>query len=196
METKNYNKLFSGIIIVLVLINIFTLAFLWYSFGKRPSLPPPIQHIGEMDRKPPMTDFIARELKFDATQGKKLEDILYNHHKNVETIQDSIRTLKDEISKEISSATPDENKIKSIARSIGDLQSNIEMARYEHFQNIKALCNADQLKLFDEMIKNLMTHQNQEPHPVVPPDKMMPPDGRPVPPPVNGHIPPPPPRDN
>ena len=186
METKNYNKLFSGIIIVLVLINISTLVFLWYSYKMRPPLPPPPPPpLAEFDRKPPMLDFMIKELNFDESQGKKLGDILDSHHKSVGDISDSMRILKDAISGEIENAKMDEKKIKSIAKQIGDMQTQIEILRYEHFENIKSICTNGQLELFNGMIKNLMSHPNPDVHPPVEPDKILPPKDK--------HVAPPPP---
>ena len=42
-------------------------------------------------------------------------------------------------------------KVDSIARNIGHLQQELERLNFNHFQDVQALCNAEQLKGFEDL---------------------------------------------
>ena len=42
-----------------------------------------------------------------------------------------------------------------MAAQIGELQENIEVAHYNHFIKLKALCKGDQVEKFNELSKEL-----------------------------------------
>jgi hypothetical protein len=170
MNPTNTNKIYSWVIIILIIINIATLGFLIFSFSKRPppQFPPPVS--GRKDAGDPkdiLEKFIKTELKFDDYQTTKLGTIMNKHHKERENLLDSLKILKDEIAGEIKSEKPDEAKIKLISQKIGQYQSEIELSRFRNLVEIKSLCNPEQLKLFGELIDNIKT--------VMPPPEQLPP---------------------
>ena len=175
MNPTEIKKIYSWIIILLIIINLTTLAFLWYSFNRRPVFPPPPSREEGREQR---INFLKKELNFDDTQGKKLEEIFDKHFKDSHYILDSIKIIKDEISKEILKPNPDNNKIKEFAEKIGLLQVRFELLLSEHFKSIKSLCKPEQINKFEHFLKNIFGQQAPgEPPPGVPPPGN--PDGRP-----------------
>ena len=175
MEQSNLKRLYSWVIIILIVINFSTLAFLWYSYNRRPEnqLPPPRENEREL-----RISFVKKELRFDDAQGKKLEEIFDKHFHDKRYVEDSIKFFKDEITKEILKPAPDNNKIKELAGNIGLLQVHFEILLSELFQSIKNLCKPEQLNKFEHFLKNIFGQQAPgEPPPGVPPPGN--PDGRP-----------------
>jgi hypothetical protein len=50
---------------------------------------------------------------------------------------------------------PDALKKDSIKTKLGQLQIAVEDVNYNHFLDIKAICNKDQLPYFEELVKDL-----------------------------------------
>jgi hypothetical protein len=156
MEQSNLKRLYSWVIIILIILNISTLAFLWYSYNRRPVNHLPPQRENEKELR---INFMKNELGFDDAQGKKLEEILDKHFTDRRIIEDSIKFFKDEITKEILKPASDNNRIKELAEKIGSLQVRIEILLSEHFQSIKNLCKPEQLNKFEHFLNNIFEHQ-------------------------------------
>jgi hypothetical protein len=184
MEQSNLKRIYSWVIIILIIINLSTLAFLWYGYNNRPENQPPPQRGDERELR---INFVKKELGFDDAQGKKLEEIFDKHFHDKRYVEDSIKFFKDEITGEILKPLPDNNKIKELADNIGLLQVRFELLLSEHFQSIKNLCKPEQLNKFERFLNNIFKQQapggpspkNSERNPPGNPDR--PPKGGPPP---------------
>src|SRR5437016_951814 len=93
---KNLN-LSTIIILLLILLNSATLAFMWY--GKPPCPPMPPMEMPHPPHPPQggPGKFLMQELNFDETQKQKFEKLKEAHHQKAMAIQDSMHGMKEKL---------------------------------------------------------------------------------------------------
>ena len=96
---------------------------------------------------------IIASLRFDDIQVKKYEVLIDEHQESVKALNDSIRNVKSLLYQMLNSENDAAKD--SLITKIGSLQKNIERTHYEHFVEIKKLCNTDQLRNFEELTTRL-----------------------------------------
>lgn len=173
-------KILTLVIIGLLVINLGTLAFLWFH---RPSHEFPMHHEmmenNGMRPRDNMKGFIEDRLNLTDKQREEFDKLREEHHKQIMPIQDSIRKEKDKLFEQLQVTTADSNLVNSLASAIGDNQRKMELLAFNHFQKVRSLCDDKQKPIFDEIskdiIKNLempmMQHMEMQkgPHGLPPP---------------------------
>lgn len=142
METNRFLKI---VIIILLMVNIGTLAFIW-SQGRHGSPPP----------HPSVFDFLTRELQLDNRQQEQYEILRDEHHRTVEDLQKTGRQLHQQYFGLLHGATADSAQVNLLADSLVSLQKQIELITFYHFQKVRAICKPDQQKKFDEVINEAL----------------------------------------
>jgi len=156
---------------VLLLINIATLGFIWYTTIKnRPGQP----------FNPPRPDnkgsFLANELGFTGEQSQKFEVLKTEHRRGVENILGQAKEFKDGLFDCIK--TGDDVKAKEFAGKIAENQRTLDLLTYEHFKEVRKICNNEQKDKFDRILKELIRGIDAQ----APPPNGPPPEDRPPPP--------------
>jgi periplasmic protein CpxP/Spy len=112
------------------------------------------------DQRPPhgdpAPDFITEQLQLDAQQQLRFAELRHQHQEIVRRIQEQDRKLHDEYFNLLKTDNPDRVKADSISLLIGKQRSSIEAATFEHFQQLRRMCNDEQKKLFDATIDEIM----------------------------------------
>lgn len=96
---------------------------------------------------------IIEKLGFDQKQEAAYEVIIKQHRSSVKAIENKIRKNKDALFTLLK--TDDTSKKDSIITNLGGLQMEIESTHYKHFEDIKEICNEDQLDKFNELTNEL-----------------------------------------
>ena len=134
---------------VLLLINIATLGFIWYT-GLQSRIGPP--------RIPPMQDgknsFLANELGFTKEQAESFDSLKNEHRRGMEKILGQTKEFKDQLFECIK--TGDDARAKVLSEKIADNQKATELLTYEHFKDIRKICNEQQREKFDRILKELV----------------------------------------
>jgi protein CpxP len=154
MDNSRFLKI---VIIVLLVINIGTLAFMW------------LQHTHHGPDGPPRRDvagFLEHELKFTDDQRKQFDVLREEHHEQVENIQRRAHEMHDRFFDLLSKQ--DSSEVKQLADSLAKNQEQVELITFDHFKKVRELCNPEQQKKFDEIIDDAL--------------RMMAPHGGPPPP--------------
>jgi protein CpxP len=143
MEDNRFLKI---VIIVLLLINSGTLAFMW---TRKP--PMPLHH-------PPggAYEFLTHELNLDENQRKQYAALRDEHHEAVEKLMDSGRALHDKYFELLRNPSGDSLLVQQTAETIAANQKQIELLTFYHFQKVKTLCTPEQQKRFDEVISETL----------------------------------------
>lgn len=152
MENSRFLKI---VIIILLLINISTLAFMWMHKGPH-GMPPPRQEIG---------DFLMRELNFTDTQRNQYEKMRDEHRSSVRNLRDRSRELHDDFFELLGTIPIDSIKANQLADSITIIQKQIELSTFYHFQQVRSNCTAEQQKKFDEVINDALIMMAPPPPP-------------------------------
>ncbi|QCX00376.1 hypothetical protein FGM00_09715 [Aggregatimonas sangjinii] len=111
---------------------------------------------GPMRRGP--SNFITKELKFDATQSQQFEKLDAAHREKMSAIFDDIRAAKDILFDKLSDETTKGPEIDSLATMIARIEVKKELETFRFFEAIRELCNAEQKVRFNAIIKDAL-HQ-------------------------------------
>ena len=145
MSELGKNKFIGYAVIGLAILNIALLTFIWFGFGSKKR---PRPHKEGMI-------FLEQELNLTPEQQTKLEQLRNEHFEEMKELTKSSREARRELhnlwSKEVA-----DDKVKSLTDQIGELQSQIERTTFNHFADVRALCNEEQSKIFDGMIKDIL----------------------------------------
>jgi len=146
--TKNNFWLFM-ITGILITANIVTLALLWTHKAKNND-----EHQAHRPQGgPQLFEYISRELKFDQKQKDAYALLRDEHHNGAEKLQDSIKAAKDELFTMLQRPNTTEDAVAAQSNKAAALTSELDVFTFHHFQKVRALCNADQQKRFDEIIQ-------------------------------------------
>lgn len=138
-------------VILLAIMNLFSLVTVWYLHFHRPD-------VSNLEMPPPnrVTDFLKNELGLSETQTHRADSIIEDHFKKVGIILYSMRDIRKELLKEVSVGTPDFAKIEKLADEIGNKHSELEKLKFYHFFELKKTCTPDQQKKLDKIFRDIL----------------------------------------
>jgi Spy/CpxP family protein refolding chaperone len=173
MSTTAKNKLLTWLVILLLIANTATLAMFW--LNKKPHPPQP---------KGAPNEFLIKELKLDTKQQEQLDVLVIEHRQMAEQIREKIRTAKDNLFDLVKNANATDSAKQTAAAACSKLTEQLDVLTVNHFQKLRALCNAEQQKKFDEIIHDVTRMMAQPPpgRPGGPPPHGGPGSDRPPPP--------------
>lgn len=149
MKTLRFYKL---LIAILVLLNLFTVYFLWNS-GK-PKYPPfgPRKSLVEL-----------LELKGEAAQSiRKLET---QHFQDKDALIDQSRRLHEQLFRSFSMTTKDSTDIAQLIDRIVENQRETEQMTFDYFKEVDALCTPEQKKELQEVLHHAIGRMGGPPPP-------------------------------
>lgn len=149
-------KLLTIAVIGLLIINLGTLGFLLLNrSGHHPS---------PRDVRPEPKFEIIEKLHFDEAQQKEYEKLIEWHRTNIGKADAKIREAKNELYSQLSDSVVDLKAKDSLIAVINSSQKAIEEIHFKHFQDIRELCNKEQVKDFDKLIAELPKLFSPKPH--------------------------------
>lgn len=130
-------KLLSIVIIILIIINMATLSFFFIK-GSRP-----------MNRPEPK-EIIIKKLHFDKNQTAVYESLIKVHSNKIMLLNQAVMETKNKL---YSALSKPENKktTDSLFSQLAFQQNEIEKKHYDHFLDIKKLCNQEQSEDFNKL---------------------------------------------
>lgn len=163
-------RLSTIVILLLILLNSVTLAFMWLD---KPACPPPPVP-GQNPPRPPRPPegparFLIEELKFDEMQKAEFDKLKQKHRKATRTLLDSMHIMKEKLFSGIPSGNLQEAD--KDASEIASLQKRLELATFDHFRQVRALCTSEQKKHFDEITGEVLRMMAPPRGPQGPPSK-------------------------
>ena len=153
MNNPARNKLLTALVVLLVIINAGTILLLWMGRGKQG--PPPPQQPKE---------FLVKELNFDAAQQRQFDALVSEHRQAVEQLREQIKEKKDALFSLIKEPGTADSIKQAAADAVSRLTSQVDLITVNHFQKVRAICNAEQQKKFDAILKDL-TRMIAQPRP-------------------------------
>lgn len=148
-------KLTTFSIIALLLLNLGTLGFLLVSGPKQGHRP--------LHGRPEPRAIIIEKLHFDAQQIEAYEQLIGEHRKKIDAIDEKIRDTKNSLYSLLNnndSASKD-----SLILALGNYQKEIETTHFNHFADIKKLCKPNQISDFEELTEELSRLFSKPPRP-------------------------------
>jgi cytoskeletal protein RodZ len=159
MKMKNIvkNKLFTWVIVLLVLANILTLGFYWAG------------RIHLMKEGSPK-EFLASQLNFDENQKKQYFDLAEEHHENAQKIREKIKLSKDALFDLLKQPNVSDSTERAAAKTVGINLEELDLYTLKHFKKVRALCNQEQKEKFDAIIHQITGAVNDQPRPPIHPN--------------------------
>ena len=164
MNNFTNNRWLSVITLLLLTANIITLALLWtYPKTGRVdlNLPPPPR--GQV------FDFLTQELKLDPAQQEAYQKLRDEHRAGQRVIQDSIRKAKDAFFALLQQPEVSDSLIYHFSLRAVKAEQQLDEFTFRHFQKLRAICNAEQQKKFDEIIQDALRQMAAPPRHEGPP---------------------------
>lgn len=148
METV---KLLKWIVGILLLVNIVTIFLEWFS-----SFMPPVHDRGNAAK------FLSKELKFSTAQEDKYAQLRQAHQQATRIYNERNMALKKQLYDLL--ATDSQNSaVSSLMDSIGFYSKKSELVRFEHFQEVRKLCDDTQKERFDQIIQEVIRMMSPPP---------------------------------
>ncbi len=156
MDYFNKNKILIWIIIILLAINVSTVATIAYHFynhdnngiermlHKRRQIRIPNKRFGR---------FMHRELNLSKSQNEKIQKFRGNFQHNAMRITKEMQEKRNEIFEELSKNVPDTMKLYRNAEDIGNLHKQLKYQTIKHYLNMKSVCNKQQQQTLLKMYK-------------------------------------------
>jgi Spy/CpxP family protein refolding chaperone len=172
----NKQRFLWATIILLLVLNLGTMAWLFYAHNK------------QEEGRPPggAADFIVEQLQLDQQQQEQFFELRQQHRAVIRQAQEEDKRLHDTYFGLLKTDTPDKKMVDSIAVLMAAQRSRMETANFDHFAQLRKICRDEKQKqLFDETIDEIARN-------IAAPRGPMPPGGRPPhdgppPPPGNNH---------
>ena len=155
MDYFNKNKILIWIIIILLAVNVSTVATIAYHFynhnkteriNRKRQIRIPNKRFGR---------FMYQELNLTRPQRKQFQEFRHNYQHNAMMLTTEMREKRNEIFEELSKEDPDTIKLYQMSEDIGDFHKTLKYQTIKHYLNMKCVCNKQQqkklLKIFKAM---------------------------------------------
>ncbi len=162
-------RLYQVVIILLVAMNLATMAFMWFN---RPGRERP----GD---KAQAAAFLTRELNLNPAQQDQYQKLRQEHRAKLNVLNERDRVLHKRFFDLLSLETADSISVEALASALAANRKEMELVTYEHFDMIKKLLNPDQQMKFDSIFQDVI--QMVLPPPPPPPAALPPPPPPPPP---------------
>lgn len=142
-------------IVLLLLGNLATMVVFW--MDRRQNRPPAAGHPSE---------FLIQQLKLDAQQQKQFQQLVAEHQQAVRSLRQAMKEKKEALYQLLKSNATDSSATVA-ATAIGATMQSIDLATYQHFKKLRAICKPDQQQQFDAIILDVvsMMHRQGPPGP-------------------------------
>jgi Spy/CpxP family protein refolding chaperone len=150
MSENNNNRWLSIATLVLLVANIITLTLLWTH--NRPDVS------GKKRPEPPgqVFEFLTKELQLTSQQQLAYKQLRDLHRTSQHLMQDSIRIAKDELFSFLNQPNVSDSQLREYSEKVTAYVQQLDMITFRHFQKLRELCDPDQQKKFDEIIKEAL----------------------------------------
>ncbi len=173
MSTINKNKLLTGLVILLLLVNTITILFFWLGRSKNehPSFKQP-------------SEFLIKKLAMSAEQQDQYMKLVKDHRLKTKLIREQIMVSKDALFEQLSADSISDSLQQSTANSLAKLNVQLDLLTFEHFKKVRKMCNPQQQKKFDNVIKDVLKMMAPQRHPGIRPAAPGEPQPQHAPPPI------------
>jgi hypothetical protein len=147
MKQFTQNKFLVLLVAILLIAN---LALMLYFFVFR-------QNDGDGRKQPrPVSDFIQKELGFNAEQKAKFQQLRDQHKEAIMPVMDEMKKLKDSLYNLLQKPGTNDSTAITLANKIGEKQQEWELMIFHHFQKVRAICDSSQLPKFDTLVHQMI----------------------------------------
>ena len=149
MNNFTNNRWLTVVTLLLLTANIITLALLWTTKNK---------DRGDMRPAPggQVFEFLTKELKLDEQQQEAYKKLRDEHQQARRGIQDNIRMAKDDFFALLKNPDVSDSVLHVYSGRAVAADQQLDEFTFRHFQKLRAICNAEQQKKFDDIIQEAL----------------------------------------
>jgi len=149
MNSFKNNRLLPVLTILLLVVNIITLAMLWMNKKAH-------DENGQMPPPGPVFEFVTKELNLNEHQQEQYKALRQEHQQLQRPLADSIAKAKDAFFELLKHNSMTDSELVAYNRKTLDLQGQLELVNFKHFQKLRAICNEQQQQKFDAVIQTVL----------------------------------------
>jgi Spy/CpxP family protein refolding chaperone len=160
MDIFAQKKFMIWTIALLVLLNILSMAALWYH---RSGLPPQTPRQADQ-RQESVTQFLNRELQLTEGQKKEFDRLRREHVEASTKLNKEIRDAKTALFDLVSASAPGKATIEKLTGEIGVKQAQLDLLLFNHLTTLRNNCTPAQQEKFNTILRDiraLMRPQSQ-----------------------------------
>lgn len=136
------------LIAILLITNAATLVFFWSTRSKKKE--------NKEQPRGRMGQFMVDQMKFDKDQETiywRMRDTMLNQQR---PIMDSMRVQKTNFFALLNQGEVNDSVLRARTEDIANLQKQLDIVTFRHFQQIRTICRPDQLNKFDTVVKEIV----------------------------------------
>ncbi len=165
MQNNSQLKFWKWAVLLLAVLNICLLGSIWLKQNGQPS--------DEMHRPPngaKAADFLIEQLKFSSQQLVEFEKLKEAHHHAIDSLREAGKEIHHLFFDNLKAEKQDTFKVNELAKAIANNQTQIELVTFNHFKQVRNLCDEKQKIKFDEIIQEVLKRMARPPAPPKPRD--------------------------
>lgn len=97
--------------------------------------------------------YLEETLNFDQHQRQEFQELRTAHHQKMRALNEQVRALKDQLFENLAIENA---PVDSLTKEIGQRVAEIDKITFEHFSQVRELCNEEQKQIFDEKILSVI----------------------------------------
>jgi hypothetical protein len=176
MDIIKQKRFTTWVIVLLILLNVTTIALLW--IGRPPRRAGDGQpHQKERDPAR-LQQLLKEELGFDKAQTEQFLQSRRLHMEQVAQLEDQVRLLKKQMFDKVLGDNPQPIFSDSLLKLTQEKQADIEQLTFQYLLNLKKICTPEQQKKLQSLMRDMLPPPNAPPgggRPAPPPDGERPP---------------------
>lgn len=146
MKQFTQNKFLVLLVALLLIVNLGLMLY-FFVFSHK-------DHEGRPSR--PVSDFMQKELGFNAEQTTKFQKLRDQHKEAIGPVLDDMKKLKDSLYNQLRNPSTNDSVVTVLAERIAAKQKEWELMIFHHFQKIRAICDSSQLPKFDTLVHHMV----------------------------------------
>jgi Spy/CpxP family protein refolding chaperone len=157
MDLFTKNRFTGWVIVILVCLNVATLATLWWVLYHQP-IPqrPPEQRPEDVQR------FLEKELSLTPEQAERFRESRRRHAERSQAVRDQVLELRKDMIMAILADTPDTALAGQLADRIGALQMETDRLLVSHFMELQSICRPEQRERLRYLMHDLLEMMKPE----------------------------------
>lgn len=146
MSILTKNKFIAAIVIVLLVANTVSIAYLWMNSKES----------NKNKREAPF-EFLVRETGMDKAQQDQYFKLVHLHRKEVAETRDNVKKAKEHFYGLLQQNNVPDSLISVSAKLVASEIEQIELINFRHFQQVRAICRkGEQQDKFDAVIREVL----------------------------------------
>ena len=160
MQNNSQIKIWKWSVLILTIFNICFIINIWLK--QNGTLP---IRTNEIPNGKKAADFLIEQLKFSPQQLTAFEKLKEEHHQAIDSLREIGKEAHHLFFDQLKNEKQDTSKVNELAKAIANNQTQIELVTFNHFKQVRNICDEKQKVKFDEIIQEVLRRMARPPAP-------------------------------